>query len=93
MLPLSTLAFGSIMLGKEQNGGAALTAVSPPGDTGSHNFSGSRASAQELRLLWLNFSEYPLLAGFKVCSSACALQCRYPLARLFLLNGPGPSMA
>lgn len=30
MLPLSTLAFGSIMLGKEQNGGAALTAVCHP---------------------------------------------------------------
>lgn len=36
MLHLSTLAFGSLMLGKEQNGGAALTAeCHPPGIPGT----------------------------------------------------------
>lgn len=34
----------------------------------------------------------PSLAGFKVCSSACALQSRCPVMMLLVLNGSSPSM-
>lgn len=69
---LSTSAFGSIMLGKEQNGGAALTALCDPGETESNDFCSGRASAWELclnffqNLRWLGLKSAQVPAHYRV---------------------------
>lgn len=86
---LSTSAFGLIILGKEQNGGAALTALRDPWGNGEQRVLQwpSLSMGALVKLL-----PKPLLAGFKVCLSACALQSRCPIMMLLLLNGSSPSM-
>ena len=88
MLHLSTLAFGSVMLGKEQNGGAVLSAVCHPGDTGSNVSSSDQASAQEL---WLNFFQYPCWLDLK--SARVSVHYHVDALQQGFSYRSGPSMA